>query len=154
MILILNDYYLKAVSVSTLITRALSLAVGKDENYLPSFCKNGDTISLMRVFHYDEKLIETDDDDVRERIGSSPHTDWGFLTVILQQESGLQLRYNEEWRDVPPREDALLVNLGDYLSLLTRGKFISPLHGGEKSTKHGKSPEVQETEECDNNRTR
>lgn len=67
-----------------------------------------------------------------ERIGSSPHTDWGFLTLILQQPGvvGLQLSHPEtgEWVDVPPVEGALLVNIGDYVSLLTAGAFHSPLH--------------------------
>ena len=29
---------------------------------------------------------------------------------------------------VPPKEDALLVNVGDYVSMMTRGRFSSPLH--------------------------
>ncbi|KAF9983324.1 hypothetical protein BGZ65_001921, partial [Modicella reniformis] len=41
---------------------------------------------------------------------------------------GLQLFHNNEWHDVPSIENTLVVNGGDYLSLLTRGKLISPLH--------------------------
>lgn len=54
---------------------ALSLCLGQDETFLSSMCQGGDTISLMRVFHY---LCPTthplgEGPDV---LGSSPHTDW------------------------------------------------------------------------------
>jgi hypothetical protein len=29
---------------------------------------------------------------------------------------------------VAPKADTLLVNVGDYVSLMTRGRFVSPLH--------------------------
>jgi isopenicillin N synthase-like dioxygenase len=41
---------------------------------------------------------------------------------------GLQLFHEKAWHDVPSIENTLVVNGGDYLSLLTRGKLISPLH--------------------------
>jgi isopenicillin N synthase-like dioxygenase len=60
----------------------------------------------------------------------SAHTDWGFLTLILSpcKTVGLQLFHEKEWHDVPSVENTLVVNGGDYLSLLTGGKLISPLH--------------------------
>lgn len=60
----------------------------------------------------------------------SAHTDWGFLTLILSPSKtvGLQLFHENAWHDVPSLENTLVVNGGDYLSLLTRGKLISPLH--------------------------
>ena len=45
-------------------------------------CEGGEKISLMRLFHYlpyDQKI-----QNKLNNIGSSPHTDWGFLTLILQ----------------------------------------------------------------------
>jgi isopenicillin N synthase-like dioxygenase len=41
---------------------------------------------------------------------------------------GLQLFHENAWHDVPSVENTLVVNGGDYLSLLTRGQLISPLH--------------------------
>jgi isopenicillin N synthase-like dioxygenase len=66
-----------------------------------------------------------------ERIGSSPHSDWGFLTLIMQDNvGGLQVQPSgtQQWIDVPVVDGALVLNIGDYLSLLTHGRFISPLH--------------------------
>ena len=35
---------------------------------------------------------------------------------------------NNKWCDIPSIENALIVNGGDYLTLLSNGKFKSPLH--------------------------
>jgi len=72
-----------------------------------------------------------------ERTGSSPHTDWGWITLIMQQEdvTGLELWHDEEWHPIPPVRGSLLVNIGDYVSLLTGGRFKSPLHRVTTSNK-------------------
>ncbi|CAN0293903.1 unnamed protein product, partial [Ectocarpus sp. 13 AM-2016] len=65
-------------------------------------------------------------------IGSSPHTDWGLSTTILQDGAGgLQFleQATQRWVDVPcAREEALVFNCGDYLSLLSNGRLKSPVH--------------------------
>ena len=118
------------------VTACLSCALGLPEDDLATHCGEGDTISLMRLFHY---FPYTAADNVAQvadaaagagRIGSSPHTDWGWLTLILQQGDvvGLQVHRHGEWHDVAPVPGALTTNIGDYVSLLTAGKFHSPLH--------------------------
>ncbi|KAJ9547321.1 hypothetical protein OSB04_019864 [Centaurea solstitialis] len=48
--------------------------------------------------------------------GAAKHTDFGFLTVLLQDEiGGLQILHNQEWVDVPPTPGALVINIGDLL---------------------------------------
>lgn len=112
----------------------------------------GDTISLMRLFHYfsaeslDNLAAETssvnqvnksstgeglvtDSRGNKVSIGSSPHTDWGLLTVIMQDNTGgLQFRHNNDWKDVPTVADALVINAGDYLHILSKGRYHSPVH--------------------------
>lgn len=123
--------YAKMIEVAETLTSAFSLSYTNNENYLGDYCKGGDTISMMRLFHYfpyhkaNEKFPEQ-----QNRIGSSAHTDWGFLTLILQEHhvTGLELFHNNEWIEVTPMEGALAVNCGDYFSMLTNGEYISPLH--------------------------
>ena len=115
-----------------------------------SFSKDGRTISLMRLFHYSpinnvSESMETDScngssstSSDRERIrnrtlGSSPHTDWGLLTVITDNSvAGLQFLHNDIWVDVilPKVTGAavFVVNAGDYLELLTDHYYHSPVH--------------------------
>ena len=71
-------------------------------------------------------------------LGSSPHTDWGVLTIILQppnSPTALQvLLRTEEWIDVPPIENTVVVNVGDFAELLSHVNhepgetFTSPIH--------------------------
>jgi isopenicillin N synthase-like dioxygenase len=119
----LNQYYGKMVSLSELVVRGLELALNIE---LKQHCVGGGTISLLRLFRY-FPYKETGEN---EKIGSSPHTDWGFLTLVLQLDNsqGLQLFHNNQWWDIPNKPASILVNCGDYLSLLTHGKYISPLH--------------------------
>ncbi|XP_068646106.1 1-aminocyclopropane-1-carboxylate oxidase homolog 1-like [Aristolochia californica] len=63
-------------------------------------------------------------------IGTSKHSDSGFLTLLLQDEiGGLQvLHQDREWVDVPPVRGALVVNIADLLQLVTNDKFKSVVH--------------------------
>ena len=110
--------------------RAFSLAIGKEEDYFHRFCQGGDTISLMRIFRYLPLGTVEESKDIDTIIGSSPHTDWGFLTLILQDSvGGLEFLDAEgRWNSVPAVEGRLVVNCGDYLSLMTDGRLKSPIH--------------------------
>lgn len=117
---------------SLAISSCMSVALDLDENELTSHCQDGESISLMRLFHYLPYDAATGQPDEASdgRIGSSPHTDWGWLTLILQQADvvGLQVYHEDQWWDVPPLKGAIATNIGDYIALLTRGRFHSPLH--------------------------
>ena len=68
----------------------------------------------------------------RRRLGSSPHTDWGAVTVIVQDSSPSSLSYYDvptsSWVSVPPVPGTVVINGGDFLSLLTGGRTHSPIH--------------------------
>ena len=109
----------------------LSSSLGFTKEYLQDYCRKGHEISLLRLFHYNsiEKTRQLKNNS--EKItGSSEHTDWGFLTLIIAQEErkGLEICNNDEWFPIPPKTGHLIVNLGDYFSLLTRNTYSSPLH--------------------------
>lgn len=49
-------------------------------------------------------------------IGTIEHSDPDFLTILLQDQiGGLQVLYRNQWIDVPPVPEALVVNIGDFL---------------------------------------
>jgi isopenicillin N synthase-like dioxygenase len=62
--------------------------------------------------------------------GVNPHHDAGFLTLLLQHDTGgLQVRSPlGEWIDVPPRRDALVVNIGEMLQEMTGNYFVATTH--------------------------
>ncbi|KAG0242383.1 hypothetical protein BGW41_004394 [Actinomortierella wolfii] len=126
----LNEFYNSVCDVASALLTGISLAAGQPESTLAKYCGQSNTISFMRLFHYFPYKPTPGDTQHSTTIGSSAHTDWGFLTLILSpcKTVGLQLFYEGEWHDVPSVDNTLIVNGGDFLSLLTGGKFISPLH--------------------------
>ncbi|CAI9277735.1 unnamed protein product [Lactuca saligna] len=62
-------------------------------------------------------------------MGTTKHTDGGFLTVLLQDEiGGLQILHQNQWIDVPPIPGALVINIGDLLQILSNDKLRSVEH--------------------------
>ncbi|XP_049384290.1 flavanone 3-dioxygenase 3-like [Solanum stenotomum] len=62
-------------------------------------------------------------------LGLPPHTDYGMLTIILQNHLGLQIMdRDEKWHSVPLIEGALIVQLGDQMEVLSNGRYKSVLH--------------------------
>ena len=68
--------------------------------------------------------------DANGRIGAGAHTDFGCLTLLAQQHvGGLEiLTRDNEWLEVPPREDMLVVNIGDMLARWTDDRYASTRH--------------------------
>ncbi|GMH81383.1 hypothetical protein TrST_g1948 [Triparma strigata] len=101
----------------------------------PEDWERGRSIDLVRLFNY----LECDNSSYLPELGSSPHTDWGLITIILQPPSSppaLQLHHPETgtWVDVPPKAGTVVVNAGDFLQILSHVNhevdetFRSPLH--------------------------
>jgi isopenicillin N synthase-like dioxygenase len=92
---------------------------------------NFDNFELM---HYPALPPQAAEEIPRHRI--SPHTDWGSITLLFQQDiGGLQIRpphyaspapsADEVWTDAPVFNDNVLVNIGDMMEFWTAGKLKS-----------------------------
>ncbi|XP_004287103.1 PREDICTED: deacetoxyvindoline 4-hydroxylase-like [Fragaria vesca subsp. vesca] len=61
--------------------------------------------------------------------GTVEHSDPDFMTILLQDQiGGLQVLYQDQWIDIPHVTGALLVNIGDFLQLISNNKFLSVNH--------------------------
>ena len=92
-----------------------------------SIMKSFDTPTIwLRLLHY-PPIPKTSPSDL---YGSAPHTDFGCLTILAQDEiGGLQVQTKEgEWIDVPKVDESFVVNVGDMLSRLTNGLLRSTPH--------------------------
>ncbi|KAL4567422.1 hypothetical protein LXL04_023006 [Taraxacum kok-saghyz] len=62
-------------------------------------------------------------------MGTTEHTDGGFITILQQDDiGGLKVFHQNQWADVPPIKEALVVNAGDLLQLITNDNFVSSRH--------------------------
>lgn len=93
---------------------------GKDNNILKDF----DNGSHMMVANFYPPCPEP-----ALTLGMPPHSDYGFLTFLLQDEvEGLQIQFQGKWVTVQPIPNAFVVNVGDHLEIYSNGKYKSVLH--------------------------
>eukprot|EP01018_Ginkgo_biloba_P008653 Gb_05887 [translate_table: standard] len=59
-----------------------------------------------------------------------PHSDGGGITILLQDEAveGLNIKKNDSWIPVKPLPNALVVNIGDSLEIMSNGRYKSIEH--------------------------
>ena len=129
---VLSAFLEECITLTDTLGVALSSAMGRDPALIGALAKGGEDISLMRLFHYLSPEEAPDLAPGVPRTGSSPHTDWHLLTIVLQDTTGgLQVRRPAapyDWIDVPAEGGELIVILGDYLAALSDGRFVSPVH--------------------------
>ncbi|KAF5805141.1 putative codeine 3-O-demethylase [Helianthus annuus] len=63
-------------------------------------------------------------------LGVKPHADSSAITLLLQDKevAGLQLLKDNQWVGVPVVPDALTINVGDQIEIMSNGIFKSPVH--------------------------
>lgn len=82
-------------------------------------------MAALRLLHYAPEKSDVD----KGVFGAGAHTDYGLITLLSTDSTGgLQICHEGEWIDVPPREDAFVVNIGDMAERFTNGAFKSTLH--------------------------
>ncbi|KAK4772281.1 hypothetical protein SAY86_014056 [Trapa natans] len=118
---IIIEYSNRVKELGMTLLELLSEALGLDPDYLRNIdCGEG----LFFLGHYYPPCPEPE-----LTMGTSEHSDSGFLTILLQDHiGGLQVQLGDKWFDVNPVPGALVVNLGDMMQLITNNKFVSSRH--------------------------
>lgn len=81
---------------------------------------------FLRLLHYPPQPASADDD----AFGSAPHTDYGFVTVLAQDnQGGLEVRRRDgTWLQAEPIPGTWVVNVADMLARWTNGRWQSTPH--------------------------
>ena len=106
------------------LTRLIALALGDDGSVLVDAVEEPTT--FLRLLHYPPVPADSPDD----LWGSAPHTDYGFITVLAQDDvGGLQVRRTDgTWTDAPPLPGSFVLNSGDILHRWSNGRWMSTPH--------------------------
>jgi len=79
----------------------------------------------VRLLHYPPREA----DQGAGLLGAGAHTDWGLITLLLQDDcGGLEIETPAGWLKADPIPGAFIVNLGDMVVRLTAGRYASNVH--------------------------
>ncbi len=99
----------------------LALSLGLEESYFADRY-TGEPLTLFRIFNYPPPR-----DPALWGVGE--HTDYGLLTILLQDDAGgLEVRSRSRWVAAPPVPGSFVCNIGDMLDRMTRGLYRSTAH--------------------------
>ncbi len=99
--------------------RGVALALGLDAGLFAARY-TGDPLILFRIFNYPPAPGDGGSDPPW---GVGEHTDYGFLTILKQDDAGgLEVRTRAGWVAAPPIPGAFVCNIGDMLDRLTGGR--------------------------------
>ncbi|TVS00865.1 MAG: isopenicillin N synthase family oxygenase [Rhodobacteraceae bacterium] len=115
-------YFAALGVVAERIMSGLALSLDLREDHFSAFTT--DPAATLRLLHYPPSRPEVPDE-----LGAGAHTDFGGLTLLLQDEvGGLQVMGRDGWIEAPPMPGAYIVNLGDMIARWTNDRYRSTLH--------------------------
>ncbi|KAK9055131.1 hypothetical protein SSX86_026213 [Deinandra increscens subsp. villosa] len=120
---VVNEYCSKLELINELILKALARSLNLDENcFIDQY---GTTAKMTARFNYYPPCPWSD-----KVLGIKPHSDGSAITFLLQDKEveGLQLLKDGQWFGVPVVPDALTINVGDQIEIMSNGIFKSPVH--------------------------
>ncbi|WP_327008916.1 isopenicillin N synthase family oxygenase [Dactylosporangium sp. NBC_01737] len=116
------EYMALLSEVAQRVLRGVALSLGLPAGYFEQSYTADPTV-LFRIFHYPPSEPGSDEWGVGE------HTDYGLLTLLLQDgNGGLQVRTPDGWLDAPPIPGTFVCNIGDMLDRMTGGWYRSTPH--------------------------
>ena len=120
----IGEYFDCMLALAARLMGSLALSLGLAEDYFSDFCS--EPVALMRLLHYPRQPANPNPGEK----GCGAHTDWGAITVLLQDDAGgLQIRDPVHgWLHAPPRAGTFIVNLGDLIARWTNDLYRSTEH--------------------------
>jgi isopenicillin N synthase-like dioxygenase len=119
----MRQYEQEVDTLGRYLIRLISISLGMAPDALDHHFERPTT--FLRALHYPPQPPQETD-----AVGSAPHTDYGIITLLAQDNSGgLQVRpRGGDWIEAPPIENTYVLNVGDMLARWTNGRFVSTPH--------------------------
>ncbi|CAN0603342.1 unnamed protein product, partial [Ectocarpus sp. 12 AP-2014] len=121
----LRPYYDAVCGVGAKVLSAIAVALDAPPDFFES--RYISPLARGQMVYYPPS---TATDEAEQRFGVAPHTDFGVLTLLLQDQSGgLQVRTKSGlWVEAPPIAGTLVCNIGDLLQRWSNDRFSSTVH--------------------------
>lgn len=121
---VVTRYHDEMLSLSKVLGHAFAMSLGLDEAFFVDRMQK--PIANMRLLHYPPHSPIVG----QKVIGAGAHSDYGFVTILLQdQVGGLQVQNLQgDWIDAPPVPGSFVVNIGELLSMWTNDLFVATRH--------------------------
>lgn len=121
---VMSAYFQEMLRVSQEVLRGLALTLDVPTDYFDEFCDA--PVSTLRLLHYPTQLEKP----LPGEKGCGAHTDWGAVTILLQDDAGgLQvLSRDGGWVHATPVAGSFVVNLGDLMGRWTNNVYRSTMH--------------------------
>ena len=120
----LTAYSAAVMDCARTLLRGFAVSLGLDVDFFRErFAK---PLARCSLIYYPPQPPESG----REQFGVAPHTDYGGLTLLNQDDTGgLQVRTRAgEWVIAPPIPGTFVVNIGDLMARWTNDRFVSTPH--------------------------
>lgn len=122
-----QSYAGEIARLGNLLLKAIALALEIDEDFFAKHYQS--PMTRGQLIRYPPTQGGQDD------FGVAPHTDFGCITLLLQETPGLEvLDKNDEWIPAPPIDGTLVINIGDLLERWTDGRLPSTRHRVRNTT--------------------
>eukprot|EP01103_Thecamoeba_quadrilineata_P006094 TRINITY_DN15820_c0_g1_i1.p1 TRINITY_DN15820_c0_g1~~TRINITY_DN15820_c0_g1_i1.p1 ORF type:complete len:317 (-),score=67.94 TRINITY_DN15820_c0_g1_i1:21-971(-) len=126
-----EEYFNALMALGTRILRGFSLALDLPADYLNQQINHANSLSTFRLNYYpnNSKPVAVGDDGAQ--LCCEMHTDGGLLTILYQPEvGGLEVKVPEtgKWEEIPPSNDAFVINTGLFMERWTNGLFYAAYH--------------------------
>jgi isopenicillin N synthase-like dioxygenase len=105
--------------------RVVAVSLGMDEGFFAS--RYAKPLQRTQILYYPPQDPQADE----LQFGVAPHTDYGCITLLWQDDSGgLQVREraSRSWIEAPPIPGTFVINVGDLLARWTNDRFSSTPH--------------------------
>jgi isopenicillin N synthase-like dioxygenase len=122
---VMERYFTELGQLGETLMRGIALSIELDEEYFTLFCENA--LKRLRLLHYPPQPANA----ASGQKGVGAHTDFGGLTILLQDPSGGLQVYDQtmsSWIHADPIEGTYVVNLGDLMARWTNDLYRSTLH--------------------------
>ncbi|MDR3436183.1 2OG-Fe(II) oxygenase family protein [Telmatospirillum sp.] len=127
-----EDYFSQVYGVGRTLMAIFATVAGLPEDHFEPILV--DPMATLRLIHYPPQPGAV----VDNQIGCGTHTDWGAVTLLLQDDTGgLEVEDSSgEWLYANPLPGAYVVNIGDMMPVWTNGAYHSNPHRVRNADPH------------------